>query len=92
VRIRTQAAADGVGHSVLPCSAPSKMIDAGTIDVRKVQDLTVTWSLLHVRNVAPPPSVVAPVDITAGAARCAPDDGRWPCVTVLHGRGRVESK
>jgi len=92
VRIRTQAAADGMGHCVLPYSAPSKMVVAGTIDARDVQDLSVTWSLLHVRNVASPPSVIAPVDITAGAPRSALDDSRLPCVTVLHGRGRVESK
>ena len=83
VKILTQATADGIGYCVLPYSALARMIAEGSLDARVVRSLSVNWSLLHVRNVAPTPSVIALVNIIVDVARTALDEGRWKGLDIL---------
>ncbi len=83
VRILTQVTAEGVGNCVLPYSAVAKLVSEGKLDARPINTLFVDWTLLHVRNLEPTPSVVALIDIIIGNARQAQADGRWQGVELL---------
>jgi LysR family nitrogen assimilation transcriptional regulator len=83
VRILTQVTRDGVGHCVLPYSALAAMVAAGQLEAHQIENMEVTWELLHVRNVEPTPSIVALVNILLAVAGEARSRGRWRGVELL---------
>ena len=83
VRILTQVTAEGIGNCVLPYSAVASMVNDGRLEARPIRSLSVTWALLHVRNVEPTPSIVALIDIVVDIARRARADGQWHGVRLL---------
>src|SRR5690606_29176994 len=83
VRILTQAAAEGIGHCVLPYSAVARMVEEGKLEARPIPGVYVDWALLHLRNVEPTPSVAALVDIIIDVAGQASADGRWRGVSLM---------
>lgn len=83
VRILTKAAAEGLGHCVLPYSAIAEPVSQGYLEARAINNLFVTWALLHVRNVEPTPSVVALINTIIAVAQRASSDHRWEGLEFL---------
>lgn len=83
VRILTKAAAEGLGHCVLPYSAIAEPVSQGHLEARAIDRLFVTWALLHVRNVEPTPSVVALINTIIAVAQRASSDHRWEGLEFL---------
>ena len=82
-RIQTALVVAGVGCSVLTYSALAKDVAAGRLTAVPIEDLSVTWTLVHSRErslgLAAQKMVELLLDVTARSAEA----GCWPGVTLL---------
>ena len=86
-RIQTALVAAGVGWTVLTYSALASDVSAGRLTAAPIEDLCVTWTLVHSREralgLAGQKLVELLLEVTARAAEA----GRWPGFTLLQPPG-----
>lgn len=82
-RVQTEMAAAGVGCAVLPYSALARDVEDGRLQAVPIEDLRITWTLIHSReralSVAAQRLVDTLLEISAGHV----DSGKWPGLAHL---------
>ncbi len=82
-RILTALVAAGVGWSVLTYSALANDVSAGRLTAVPIEDLSVTWTLVHSRERALGLTAQKLVELLLEVTARAAEAGRWPGITLL---------
>jgi LysR family nitrogen assimilation transcriptional regulator len=82
-RIQTGLVAAGVGSTVLTYSALANDVSAGRITAAPIQDMSVTWTMVHSRDRALGAAAQKLFDLLVELTAQTAEAGRWPGVNLL---------
>lgn len=82
-RVQTEMAAAGVGCAVLPYSALARDVENGRIEALPIEDLRITWTLIHSRERALSVPAQRLIDTLLEISARHVDSGKWPGLVHL---------